>query len=375
MTGRQPRIVEPRYGTGSITELLPSVLAALGVAGEVNALGLPAAPHYCVLLVDGLGWEQLVARPDAAPVLCDLAARPTAEALTAAVPSTTATSLASLGTGLPPGRHGVVGYTSRIPGTGSLLNALDWPKEISPLEWQPHATVYERAVSAGVSCRTIDRGEYRESGLTRAALRGSAYRSTKTLGQRLAHVASGSSAPSLTYLYEPDLDATGHRNGVASPAWGYQLALIDRFVEMLIEVLPRGTVLVITADHGMVDVGPEARVDAEADPRLMAGVSLIGGEARFRHVYVHDGAQADVAAVWREVLGPAAVVLTREEAVSRHWFGAVDGRVLDRIGDVVVACADGAVEVPSTFPFESRMRGFHGGMTSAEMRIPLLLAG
>ena len=60
------------------------------------------------------------------------------------MPSTTATSLTSLGTGLPPGAHGLVGFTSRVPGTGKLLNALMWDKDVDPLEWQPHDTAFTR---------------------------------------------------------------------------------------------------------------------------------------------------------------------------------------------------------------------------------------
>lgn len=370
-----PEVVEPAYGSAALSDLLPSVLAALGVVGERDVLGLPPSRHYCVLLVDGLGWHQLRARPDVAPFLNELTRLPTSASLTAPVPSTTAASLTSLGTGLPPGRHGLVGYTCRIPGTGSLLNALRWPGNVDPQQWQPHPTIFERARAAGVSCRTLGKGEYRKSGLTLAGLRGSDYVKAATVGQRLALVGQTSDVPSLTYVYESDLDATGHVNGVGSAAWGYQLALLDRMVELLVDALPPGTTLVVTGDHGMVDIGKDARIDYDASPELQAGVDLVAGEARFRHLYACDGAAGDVASTWREVLGGHAEVLLRDEAIARHWFGPVDPPVRERLGDVLVATTDVVVEVPSVFPFESHLTGFHGSLTPAEMDVPLLVAG
>jgi hypothetical protein len=135
-------------------------------------------------------------------------------------------------------------------------------------------------------------------------------------------------------------------------------------------------VLIVTADHGMVDIDSADRVDVDENAALREGVALVGGEARFRHVYADDGAGADVVAAWRSVLGDRAVVLSRDEAVAANWFGAVEGRVLDRIGDVVVAVnGNCAVEMRSVFPVEATLIGLHGAMTEDEMLVPLLVTG
>jgi hypothetical protein len=179
--------------------------------------------------------------------------------------------------------------------------------------------------------------------------------------------------PALTYVYDADLDYTGHARGCRSAAWRHQLVLLDRFAEELYEALPPGTVLLVTADHGMVDVDHARRIDVDDIPALRAGVDLVAGEARFRHVYTVPGAAAEVLAAWREVLGPRAAVRSRDEATGEGWFGAVEGRVAERIGDVVAAVnGDCAVERRSVFPIESRLIGLHGGLTEAEMLVPLL---
>ena len=365
-------LVLPRYGEASLAELLPSILAALGVAGEHDLVGLPRSRRYCVLLIDGLGWNLLRAHPAQAPFLISLPGR----AITAGSPTTTVTSLTSFGTGLPPGRHGVLGYTTRIPGTNELLNALKWSAAVDPIAYQPHPTVFERAARAGVAVTVVGERKFRTSGLTVAGLRSPGFQGANTLGERVAAAAEAASPDqSLVYVYDGDLDTTGHRAGSGSAAWRHQLTIVDRFAEELSDALPTGTALVVTADHGMVDVDPANRVDVDDLPALRSGVALVGGEARFRHVYVEPGALSDVLAAWRAVLGDRATVLSRAEAIDAGWFGAVEGRVMDRIGDVVASVGGAcAVEMRSVFPVEASLIGLHGALTADEMLVPLLVS-
>jgi hypothetical protein len=371
--------VAPAYGSRSLTEVLPAVARALG-AGDVLlpadqplGLELPAAPSYVVFLVDGLGYELLRDHPEDAPFLHSLLDG--AGPATVGVPSTTATSLTSLGTALTPGTHGVVGFTSRIPGTDQLLNALSWNKGVDPLQWQPHQTAFGRLAATGLRTTVVNKREFSGSGLTEASCRGAAFVGADRLGERLVAVRSASAGPSLTYMYDGDLDWTGHRYGVASAQWSAQLGMIDVAAERLREALPQETRVVVVADHGMVDAPAANRVDLDERTELREGVTLVGGEARFRHVYCAAGAVDDVAATWSEALDGVALVLTREEAVGRGWFGEAGPEVWPRIGDVVAACrGDAALLVPSVFPYEARLVGMHGSLTTAEMLIPVLVA-
>jgi hypothetical protein len=132
--------------------------------------------------------------------------------------------------------------------------------------------------------------------------------------------------------------------------------------------------MVVVADHGMVDASPEGRLDVEDHPELRDGVALLGGEARFRHVYCHGGAVDDVLATWRTVLGERAEVLPRAEAYARGWFGVSRAEVAPRIGDVVVACrGDHVVLDTAHFPYEAKLVGMHGSLTPTEMLVPVVV--
>ena len=365
--------LEPAYGVRSLGDVVPAVGAALGLL-EPGGLTLPDGSSYVVFLVDGLGARLLERYAHAAPFLAgQLSESATA---TAGVPSTTATSLTSFGTGLTPGAHGLVGFTSRVPGTGKLLNALLWDKDVDPLEWQPHPTAFTRLRELGATVTVVNKREFARSGLTIAAHRGAEYVGADKVGDRIAAaVAASGERGSLTYLYDGDLDWTGHRYGVASRQWLQQLAMVDAEAEQLREALPSSVRLVVVADHGMVDSPPGSRVDVDEHPDLRAGVALLGGEARFRHLYCHRGAVPDVVAAWRSLLGDRADVMTRDEVIGRGWFGPVEPGVLPRLGDVVVAChGDTAILSTADFPYEATLVGLHGSLTPDEMLIPLIVS-
>jgi hypothetical protein len=362
----------PGYGRSTLADLSRSVLASLGVPGEDNALGLPAVRRVCLLVVDGLGWDLLRAHRSAAPFLAGL--METGCWLAAGFPSTTVTSLGSLGTGRPPGQHGLLGYQVRIP-TGQLLNALRWDKNVDPVAWQPGSTIFERAAAAGIGAFRVAAGAFRQTGLSTAAMRGADYHPAETLGALVASSATAlASVPrGLVMVYTGDLDSTGHAWGCTSPAWRFQLAHVDRLAEQLAGALPAGTALHITADHGMVDVPPSRRTDADLIPALREGVAVLGGEGRARHVYAVAGASADVLAAWQATLGDNAWTVSRGEAIEAGWFGPVEPAMADRIGDVVAAARGlSAVVATVTEPRESRLIGMHGSLTPSEQRVPLL---
>jgi hypothetical protein len=189
--------VAPAYHDRSLGDVLPAVAAALGVdAGfGTTSLVLPEAQRYVVFLVDGLGYELLRDHPDDAPFLHSLLTEPG----TVGVPSTTATSLTSLGTALTPGSHGVVGYTSRIPGSDRLLNALSWDADVDPREWQPHPTAFTRLAAAGVHTTVVNKRDFAESGLTVAGCRGADFVGADKVGERLAAVVAAT-AGSPSYM-------------------------------------------------------------------------------------------------------------------------------------------------------------------------------
>lgn len=376
----QPGIVDglervlPDYGGRTLGNILPSIGSAVGMSDWQNVLGLPGALRYVVVLVDGLGHRLLQRNRDHAPYLSSLldAAAP----MVCGLPSTTATSLTSLGTALPPGSHGVVGYTSRIPGTGRLLNALKWDTSIDARDWQPHPNAFERLAESGIAASIVNKSEFAYSGLTLCSQRGVPFHGVESVWERLDVVTEVCEAEpqSVVYAYESTLDHTGHEFGCGSVEWAERLNAIDGQLRELRAALPDDAAMLVTSDHGMVDLPLDGRFDVDAERGLLEDVVLLGGEARFRHLYVQAGSADAVADRWRDRWGDRAVIVTREEAETAGWFGPIEEHVRPRIGDVLVAAlGEFGVFSSHRFGIEMKMKGFHGSLTAEEMLIPLLV--
>ena len=368
----------PPYGSGTLAELMPAVLRSLDVqppgGASADGLRLPTTARACVLLVDGLGDVLLRERAGHAPYLRGLLDG--ASALDVGFPTTTATSMGTFGTGLPPGSHGLVGYEVLVPGRDELLNELSWETPVDPRTWQPQPTAFEHAVAGGVQVVRVGPGFFDGSGLTEAALRGGRFVAASSLDDRVdAALAALRSAPrTLVYVYWGDVDKVGHVHGCGSWEWGEELGAVDLAVRRLVAGLPRDATLHVTADHGMVDVPHAQRLDVAVEPELAAGVRHVGGEPRAPQLYCADGARDAVTRAWADRLAGRAEVLTRDEAVAAGWFGAVAPFVLERIGDVVVSCGPDAAVVDSRHhrPELLALVGLHGARTPAEWRVPLI---
>lgn len=333
-----------------------------------------------VLLVDGLGWHLLPELAGSAPLLAAVAAGSTGRLsrLVCTFPSTTPSSLVSLGTGAQPGEHGILGFTVNVPGTDRVLTHIFWRDDPPYADWQPLPTWFERVQQCGVAARAVLPALFEGSGLTDAAYRGAAFRPANPEDDYARLVIDElRAAPGLVYAYTADLDTAAHVFGIGSPQWHEAATRVDALLTRVLDALPARTALLVTADHGGLNVAPQARVDLDTDPRLGAGIRVVAGEPRVRYLHTEPGAAADVQAAWSEVLNGHAEIYSREQAVATGMFGPVDPRHLARIGDVVVICTgDTAVLATKHEPPEAaRLIGFHGGATPAEMDIPLIVFG
>ncbi|WP_427017229.1 alkaline phosphatase family protein [Pseudarthrobacter sp. P1] len=373
----------PGYGHSSIADVLTSSAAALGAPGFTNTLNLPSAPRVCVVLVDGLGKALLKQRAAHAPFLRSVLAGGGGRhpaTISAAFPSTTATSLSSLGTGVAPGLHGMVGYDVLDPDQDKVVNLLgNWDPGVDPLRWQPYPTVFER-LDGHVPSTTISLPKFASSPMTRAALRGSTFIGAGTAHARTQAAAEAMAAHQnmLMYFYWAELDKAGHAHGSDSAQWEHQLEELDAAMKRLSTQLPANTLLLLTADHGMVDVAAADRIDYSAFPALLAGVRHTAGEPRMVHLYLEpDGTEATrdaLVAAWLERFGKKAWVLTRAEAIAAGFFGEVRTEVAPRIGDVLIAARESIAFYDSrrVRPAALEVVGQHGSVTRAEREVPLL---
>lgn len=372
----------PPAPAGTLSDVLPAVVRALGgnPAAAPAALSLGSARRAVVVLVDGLGAALLRRRAGHAPLL--RSALGTSLELACGFPSTTATSMGSFGTGLPPGAHGLVGYQVLDPDTDLILNELSWEAGggagPDPLRWQPAPTLFERAEADGIRVTRIGPAYFDGSGLTNAALRGGRFQAATSLAERVGHTLSALRADrrALVYLYWGDIDRIGHLHGVDSHEWVAELERVDSELTRLVASVPADTAVLVTADHGMVDVPFADRVDLATEPELLDGVRLVGGEPRSVQLYCRPAAAGDVAARWQARLGDTVTIWQRDAAVSAGLFGdpqQVADRVLARIGDVVVNAVGSVAVVDSEQmrPELLRLLGLHGSVSLDEVSIPL----
>jgi len=370
--------------TGSLLDVLPSVAAALGRTEAPDALGLSeplgGTRRIVLVLVDGLGTHLLPRLAQHAPLLAGVLAGTdgTLAELACTFPSTTPTSLVSLGTGALPGRHGVLGFTVNVPGSDRLLTHIFWRDDPEPARWQPVRTWFERLAAAGVRARVVLPAAFVGSGLTLAAYRGAEFRGVPRGGDYAAEVlAEVAAGPGLVYGYASALDTAAHLHGIASEQWAAAAAEVDALLARLRAELPPDAALLVTADHGGLDVGPAGRIDVAAEPELAAGLRLVAGEPRVRYLHVEPGAAVDVRDTWQERLGPGAAVLLRDEAIAAGFFGPVPETHRERIGDVVAICrGELAVFATDREPPEiAKLIGLHGADTEVETAVPLIAFG
>jgi hypothetical protein len=356
----------------SLADVLPNCLDAL--AGRTGRLGLAPVSHAIVLLVDGLGRSALEAhRGHARTMASRLDADP---AISAGFPTTTASAIATLTTGMAPGQHGMVGYRVLDPAHDVLVGQLSGLDAVDPARWQRMPTLFERSGADGVRSVAIGTPRHRDSGFTRAVLRGAEFAGEAQVADRFSRARAelARPGPTLVYLYVSELDVEAHAHGLDSARWVATLEALDAQVAGLVASLGPGQGLLVTADHGMVDVPERSQVLVPAE--LLAGVRHVGGEPRCLQLYLEPGVDPDaVAGLWREHQSAHAWVATRDEAIAADWFGVVDDAVRPRIGDVLVAARKHFAFYADPDDTARRMIGQHGSLTNDELSIPLLRFG
>lgn len=363
---------EPSPTRRSLADVLPSAVAALG--RRQNPLRLPAARHVVVALIDGLGANPLRSSAGHARTLA--AGMVGKWTIASPFPTTTAAALATLTTGAPSGTHGLVGYSVLDPEGDRVINQLsDWDGAVDPATWQRVPTVFE---TAEVPSFIVGPARYADSGFTRAVLRGADYRAAKTIADRVDATLSilATEPTSLTYFYVPELDTVAHRHGWSSPEWAEALEDLDAELRRLLAGVPGGTGVLVTADHGMIDLGDADRVLVEESTGLWDGVRHTAGEPRALQLHLEPGLPAaDRAALldrWKSAEEGRGWVASRDEAIAAGWFGAVAPEVAPRIGDIVIAARARVGYYDARDPYGIRMIGNHGSWSPDEVDIPLL---
>jgi len=337
------------------------------LTGRTDRSWLPApardATTVVLLVLDGLGAELLDAHRSSLGELAGLEGG----SITTIAPSTTASALTSITTGLSPLQHGVLGFRMRVD--GAVLNVLRWTvdqgRPPDPFRVQRHAPFLGRSVPV------VTRGEFRTSGFTAAHLRDVPFHGWSTTAVLVEHcrVLAEAGHP-VVYAYYPGVDTVAHEFGLHDAYLARELAFADELVGRLLDALPPEAALLVTADHGEVHVGDDWH-DLTPLGDLVRGCS---GEGRFRWLTGARGGTDELAAAARAEFGHLAWVMTREELVDGGWLGPgpVPPLHLRRLGDVALLPHQPVGFVDPAMPGERRLVGAHGSLTAAEMLVPLL---
>jgi hypothetical protein len=358
--------VLPAYGGACIDGVVPALLT--GPAPAWVPAPARGASQTVLLMLDGLGWEQLVDRSRLATTLNAMTGGP----ITTVAPSTTATALTSLTTGLPPAKHGVVGYRVRVDGD-QVLNVLRWRTAAGDARGSIPPEDFQLAEPfGGVHPPVVTRAEFEQTGFTGAHLSGVRFHGWRmpstlvsTVGQLLAD------GEPFVYAYYDGIDKVAHEFGLGRE-YDAEVYAADRVTEAIIRVLPKDAVLVVTSDHGQIDVGDNV-VALASD--VLDRVTMLSGEGRFRWLHARPGLESALADAARRCHGDRAWVRTRDEATREGWFGGeltADGSA--RLGDVVLAAHQPIAFLDPADTGEVRLRSRHGSLTAAEMLVPLLVA-
>lgn len=362
-------------------DLLAPPFAAAERPGLLDVLApLASAPEEgrdLVVLLDGVGADLLTEHRALTPTLRRLEG--SVERIRTVTPSTTASAMVSLHTGLAPLEHGVLGYLGFEPVDRRAVNQLTGAPGLDPHAWMPLTTPVEAGTRRAVQVAPAKHA--------RSHLSGVAYRGWEFLAQgrgdrveavRTALHRGGPDA--LVHLHVDDVDHAGHVHGIDSEPWRTALAEVDALIGTLLRRVPRGTRVHLTADHGMVDTSAAHTVDLAEEPAILSLVEEVTGEARALalHAVPGDGAAAELAERMRVLMGERALVLTREQVLASGLLGpaatAIPEHVQGRIADVLVlARGRWGVDDFSRRPETARsMIGVHGSLTSAEAVVPLL---
>ncbi len=358
-----------------LADVASSIFSSLGLDDAQDRIGCGPSPagRECLFLIDGFGADVLAQYGELVPTLSSM--RHFAP-IDSPFPSTTATSLTCLSTGVLPGVHGMLGYTVRVPRSGGrILNSIKWDERVDPISWQPVPTLFERAAQQDISVSHVAAKRYENTGFTRATFRGAQYRGANVVADLVAQTKVAlKTAPAFAYVYVNDLDVAGHSDGVGSEKWLAALKYVDHVAHMIISQIPQGTRFWLTADHGMINV--KEKIVLGLDNPLMQGVSLLAGEPRARHIYLDEANLSEpenVAEIWSSFLGSRARVFTQAQAIADGLFGEnVSLDAQERMGDIIAIANDGVIFIdPEREVMESAMVGHHGAMTDAERLIPL----
>ncbi len=381
-----PALVLPDYDGGSLVNLMSSIVTALGGTSPYPPLAvlppdaLAGTRHVVLLVVDGLGHDYLFGREGA--LRSHLLAP-----LTSVFPSTTASAIPTFLTGLAPQQHGLTGWNMYFREIGAVIAPLPFRVRtgrhalreagVSPAQLFGLTPLFDRLP---LPCHVVSPRQIIHSDFN-VALSGKAkrhaYESLDEMFALLAGILRSGEPRSFVHAYWPQLDSLAHEYGIHSGPVAEAFAALDTAFAKLLDVAENsGSRILVTADHGFVDSLAEETIDLDDHPGLRDALLLpLCGEPRAAYAYVRAGREAQFENYIREHLAGRVHLIRSSDVLQQGWLGPGPPHpaLRDRLGDFVLLPSGRAI-LRDWLRGEERYThvGVHGGLSAAEMIVPLV---
>ncbi len=378
----------PAYEGGSIVNLMTSIGRHFGAFLPYKPLEclhdtIRAGDTVVLVVIDGLGYEFLRAKGEGSVLFSHMRGW-----MTSAFPSTTSASLTTFATGVAPQQHGITGWFMHLKEVGMVLKILPFTPRlgstslvdmgIDPLQIFDQQTIYDLL---GVPSHFVTHEMFADSVYTLAMTHGAQGHYYTDLGGFADSVCEAATAggQSYVYAYWPKFDTVSHMHGISSPEAYAHFLEIDGAVSRIIERLAgTKTTIIVTADHGLIDVKEEDIVRLGDHPAMVSCLSQpICGEARAAYCYVHPSKAGEFEKYVSEALGDICTCFPSHEIVESGYYGLGEPHAAlnDRVGDYILIMHDTHVLVDRLLGEPDHiMVGYHGGLSEGELFVPLIIA-
>lgn len=381
---------KPDYHGGSLVNLMASIQHAIGSQQhaypqlrQLSATELALRANLLLWVIDGLGFEHLQSAQASAPNLF----AQMRGAMTSVFPPTTATAIPAYLTGQAPQQHGFTGWFMRLRELDEVVAVLPYVTRAD------QRIISDSAIGPGELCGlagftcSLDVPSYllmpafiADSVFTQTFARHATvlpYHTPDELPELLGDIAA---APDKAYvhIYWHGLDTLGHQHGIASAEVDTHLRMLDRvFADISQSLHGTNSVLMVTADHGFIDHDAARLIEVSEHSQLQQLLAQpLCGEPRCAYCYLKPGAEAAFIEYHQRYLSDRFALFRSRELLAAGWFGlgGMHPELPARIGDYcLVATADAVITQRLPGEAEFSMRGVHGGPSSAEMLIPLVV--
>jgi len=396
------KFCKPLYDTYNFSQIPHSILPLLekgvegGLPSDVFGGAEDTFDHVVLLFLDGFGWRFFEKFKEEIPLLKRWEEEGVISKLTSMFPSTTAAHVTCIHTGLTPSQSGLYEWFIYEPKLNEVIASLLFSPagvhkigelastSLLPSELYPQETIYQQLNDRGVTSTVVQSESILRSPYSEWVLQGARTVGYKDVSEGLDLLFSSLSQKSYGYFYFSDIDTVGHRKGVDSAKYAETIHTLFAELETFWKKLPSRTALIVTADHGMVEVNPKTTTYINEkveniEKYLLTnqkGYPLVpAGSCRDFFLHVQQERMGELKEVLEIFLEGIAEVYKTKDLIDVGFFGP--GRptenFLSRVGNLVILpYQNEAVWWHVKHKYEQNFYGAHGGLTREEMEIPFI---